>query len=246
MFKNQDRFLNQMNEKITLVIPTYNEAGNIQELLGQIFLLDLNLSVLIVDDNSPDGTGEIVDDLKETYKKLAVIHRGGKLGLGSAYITGFREALKDKKTELIMSMDADFTHDPKYIPELIKKIEEGYDVVLGSRHIPGGGVNWGILRKSISKGASIFSNFFLDLGVHDVTGALRCYKRAVLDTIPLNEIKSNGFSFMEEMLFYCKKFKFKIGETPIFLFERKKGHSKLSKMEIIKFFFTILRLKFKR
>lgn len=231
-------------KKIFIVIPTYNEASNIERLINKIFSLKLNISIIIIDDNSPDGTGSIVEKLKNKFKnKLFIIHRKGKLGLGSAYKTGFKEVIKRKDADLVISMDADFSHDPKYIPSLVKKIDQGYDLVIGSRYIPGGGVSWQFYRRLLSKGANLFANTILNLGVHDVTGAFRCYKKKVLETIPLDQIKSDGFSFFEEILLYCKKYRFKMGEIPIFFLDRQKGKSKLSKKEMIKFFFTIIKLK---
>lgn len=231
-------------KNIFIVIPTYNEINNIKKLISILLKLDSKINIVVVDDNSPDGTGGVVDNLKKKYfKRLTIIHRTGKLGLGSAYKTGFKHVLKHKNASLIISMDADFSHNPKYIIEFVKKINQGYDVVVGSRYIRGGGVSWAMHRILISKCANLFANSILNLGVHDVTGAFRCYKREVIESIPFNNIKSEGFSFLQEILFYCKKNKFKMGEVPIFFLDRKKGKSKLSKKEMVKFFFTILKLK---
>lgn len=234
------------NISIAVVIPTYNEADNIRKLilqLNKVFVKSkINGKIIIVDDNSPDGTGKIAEKLSKEYN-ISVIHRKCKLGLGSAYVTGFKYVIEKINPDLIVSMDADFSHDPKKIPEFIEKINGGYDVVVGSRYIEGGGVSWGLHRIILSKGANLFAKTVLGFKVHDLTGAYRCYKKDVLKSINLTKITSNGFSFLEEILYLCKSKGYKIGEIPIFFTERKKGKSKLSKKEMINFFITILRLK---
>ena len=230
-------------EKITIVIPTYNEAQNIQRLLDSISKIITEYNIVIVDDNSPDGTGKIVENIMKNDNKIYLIKRAKKLGLGSAYIKGFKYAF-NLDAKYILSMDSDFSHDPKYIPEFIKKIQNA-DVVVGSRYITGGGVSWALHRKILSKGANLLARTLLRLKVHDVTGAYRLYKTSVLKSINLDKIKSDGFSFLEEILFYCKKKKAKMVETPIFFNDRRKGKSKLSKKEIIKFFITLIRLMLK-
>lgn len=231
---------------ISVIIPTYNEAENMPKLLEQLYKLNLPLHVITVDDNSPDGTGTLLEKLKKTkYKdKLTIIHRKSKLGLGSAYLAGFKKALANPLNKFIMTMDADFSHNPNSIPSMIEKINNDADVVIGSRYITGGGVNWHLYRRILSKGANIFAAIILNLGIKDVTSGFRCYKRNVLKKIPLDQIKSNGYSFLEELLFYAKKQNFHIEETPIFFDDRTKGKSKLSKKEILYFFITILRLRF--
>jgi len=230
--------------KIGIAIPTYNESKNIPILVKKIIGLRLDAKIIIVDDNSPDGTGEIADNFAKKYKnKVFVIHRKGKLGLGTAEITGFKKAMA-MKCDLIFSMDGDLSHNPKYIPDFLEKIGEGYDIVLGSRYVKGGDFNKNIKRKIISRGANLFAKLMLGMKVNDLTTGYRCYKRKVLESIELDKIKSDGYSFLEEILFFCKKKGFKMAETPIIFTLRKEGKSKLAKKEIIKFFFTILRLKF--
>ena len=232
--------------KISIVIPTYNERKNIPILIKKILNLDLNTKIIVVDDNSPDSTGEVANKLAKKYKnKIFVIHRKGKLGLGTAYIAGFKCAIKDG-ADLIFSMDGDLSHNPKYIPSFLKKINQGYDIVLGSRYIKGGDFSLNIKRKIISKGANLFAKWMLNMDVNDLTTGYRCYKRNVLESINLDGIKSDGYSFLEEILFLCKRKGFKMAETPIIFTLRKEGKSKLARKEIINFFFTILRLKFKR
>jgi len=232
--------------KIGIVIPTYNESKNIPILIKKIIDLKLNTKIIIVDDNSPDGTGEIADNLAKKYKnKIFVIHRKGKLGLGTAHIAGYKRAIKFN-CDLIFSMDGDLSHNPKYIPDFLKKINEGYDIVLGSRYVKGGDFSKNIKRKIISRGANLFAKLMLGMTVNDLTTGYRCYKRKVLESIALDKIKSDGYSFLEEILFFCKKKGFKMAETPIIFTLRKEGKSKLARKEIIKFFLTVLRLKFKR
>ncbi len=229
----------------SIIIPTYNEAQNLQTLVDEIFRLDLDTNILFIDDNSPDGTGRIADELAKKHKgKIHVLHRKGKLGLGSAYILGFRYALSDLKPDLIITMDADLSHDPKHIPGLINKVREGFDVVQGSRYTQGGGVNWAFHRRVISRCANLLAIKVLGFKINDITGSFRCYRAEVIKSLDLDSIKSDGFSFLEELLYLCKLRGFKVGEAPIFFVERKKGKSKLSKREMIKFFFTILRLRF--
>jgi len=231
--------------KISIVIPTYNERKNIPILIKKILALGLNTKIIIVDDSSPDGTGEIADKLAKKYKnKIFVIHRKGKLGLGTAYTTGFKRAIK-QGSDLIFSMDGDLSHNPKYIPDFLKKVNQGYDIVLGSRYIKGGDFSLNIKRKIISRGANLLAKWVLGMNVNDLTTGYRCYKRNVLESINLDAIKSDGYSFLEEILFFCKKKGFKMTETPIIFTLRKEGKSKLARKEIIKFFFTIFRLKFK-
>ncbi|MFC1648300.1 polyprenol monophosphomannose synthase [Nanoarchaeota archaeon] len=230
---------------ITIVIPTYNEAQNIEKLISLIFKVKLKEKVFLifVDDNSPDGTGKMLDKLAKKHKgAIKVIHRKDERGLGSAYVRGFQEALKTKAS-VIFGMDADLSHDPKYLPDFMKKIREGYDIVQGSRYMEGGGVNWSWHRIFISKSANLFATTILGLDVHDVTGSYKAYKREVMKALDIGSITSNGFSFFEEILYRAKLKGYKIGETPIFFTDRKLGKSKLSKIEMFKFFVTIIRLR---
>jgi len=231
--------------KIYIVIPTYNEKENIEKMLREIFTLNIsNLHILIVDDNSPDGTAQIVQSLMAKYPNLHMLQRSGKLGLGSAYIAGFKYALSHE-ADLIFEMDADFSHNPKYIPEFIKQIEKGFDVVIGSRRVKDGKIiGWNWWRKFISASAMAFARIILNLKTKDVTAGYRCYTKNVLNKINLDKIKSNGYAFQEEMIYLCEKNNFKIKEIPITFIDRKFGKSKLDKKDIIEFFKTIIRLKF--
>ncbi len=229
---------------IFICIPTYNESENIKKLIKAIFGLGIeNLKVVIIDDNSPDGTGKIAEKLAQRFP-IKVIQRPGKLGLGSAYITGFQYALQ-KGADLILEMDADFSHNPQDIPRFLAEIKKGYDVVLGSRKIKGGEIkNWNWWRYAASDGAMWFSRLVLGLKTRDVTTGFRCYKREVLESIDLQNIKSNGYAFQEEMIFWCEKKNFRIKEIPIIFEDRRYGRSKLSFKDIVEFFVKIIRLRF--
>lgn len=231
--------------KTNIVIPTYNEKDNLAKLVSAIFALKIeDLYIIIVDDNSPDGTGKIADNLSTEFP-LAVIHREGKLGLGSAYIAGFKKALANN-SELIFEMDADFSHDPQDIPLLISAIKNGADVAIGSRRIKGGNVKgWNWLRNLESISAMTFARIILNLKTKDITAGFRCYRSTVLENINFNKIKSNGYAFQEEMIYICEKKGFKIKEVPVTFVDRVEGHSKLGWRDIFEFFITILRLRFR-
>ena len=236
--------------KISIIIPTYNEAKNIEELIKDLLIVSNNYkiktNIIVVDDNSPDGTSEVVKKVKEYNHSVILIQRKGKLGLGTAYIKGIKYVLENLDSEIIMTMDADFSHNPKYIPDFVKKIKEGNDIVLGSRYIPGGGIgNWGVHRTIISKGANYLAKFVLKLNTKDNTTGYRAYKREVLERIDLDSVKSNGYSFLMEMIFWCQYHQFKIAETPIFFDIRRHGASKISKKEIFRALKTLFTLKFR-
>jgi dolichol-phosphate mannosyltransferase len=224
-------------------IPTYNEKDNIENLAKAIFNLNIKgLKLVIIDDNSPDGTGEIADRLAEKHP-IKVIHRDGKLGLGTAYIAGFKYALSNGG-KYMFEMDADFSHNPNDIPRLLKEARDGYQVVLGSRKIDQGEIkDWSFWRHFASDGAMFFSRALLGLKTKDVTAGFRCYKKEVLEELNLDTIKSNGYAFQEEMIYLCEKKKFKIKEVPITFVDRKLGESKLSHNEIIEFFVKMVKLK---
>lgn len=233
--------------KKVIVIPTYNERENIEALTRSVFDLGIeDLSIVVVDDASPDGTGKIIRDLMKKYS-VDLIERDGKLGLGSAYIAGFKRAL-GRGAELIFEMDADFSHDPKYLPDLIKAVEiDGFDVAIGSRRVEQGTiVGWNWWRHFCSAGAMFFSKLALGIQVKDITAGFRCYKREVLEKLNLDRIKSNGYAFQEEMIYRCERNGFSIKEVPINFVDRKKGKSKLGFKDIMEFFITVLRLRFKK
>ena len=213
-----------------IIIPTYNERDNIEDLLALIVLTDPAAHILIVDDNSPDRTFEIVEGLMQSLYpgRLFLLKRAGKLGLGTAYIAGFKWALA-RDYDYIFEMDADFSHDPKYLPDFLSAIQT-HDVVLGSRYVPGGGVkNWGVIRKIISQGGSLYARTILGLSLRDLTGGFKCFRREVLQAIDLDGIKSNGYSFQIEMTYRAKCKGFRIVETPIIFEDRTAGKSKMSR-----------------
>ena len=213
-----------------IIIPTYNESENVEKLLDLISRTDPAAHVLIVDDNSPDRTYEIVERLMQTSYpgRLFLLKRAGKLGLGTAYLAGFKWALA-RDYEYIFEMDADFSHDPKYLPDFLAAIQT-HDLVLGSRYVPGGGVkNWGLLRKFISRGGSLYARTILGLSLRDLTGGFKCFRREVLEAIDLDSIKSNGYSFQIEMTYRAKCKGFRICETPIVFEDRTAGKSKMSR-----------------
>ncbi len=227
--------------KAAVVIPTYNERENIGLLIDEILALGIDIQIIVVDDNSPDGTGELLDDIAAREPTVHVIHRPGKLGLGTAHIAGFRRALQ-MDVDVILSMDADFSHHPRYIPALIAAAQEK-DIVIGSRYVPGGGsVNCGFNRTLLSQGANAFARAVLGLHAHDCTAGFRCYRRYVLENAPLDQIFSNGYSFLIEMLYRCQRLGYSVGETPIIFENRQRGSSKISKTEIIRATYTVLRL----
>lgn len=226
---------------IRVIIPTYNEKENITDLINQILALPLAARVIVVDDNSPDGTGDLLDNLAAQDDRIAVIHRAGKLGLGTAYIAGFKKGLAEGADRLI-TMDADFSHHPAYIPGLVALADYRH-ITIGSRYVPHGGVqNWGWQRRFLSWGANHFARMVLGLTAKDCTAGFRCYHREVLTDIDLDQIFSNGYSFLVEMLFKCQRQGYTIGEIPIIFANRTRGSSKISQQEIIKAIGTVMRL----
>jgi dolichol-phosphate mannosyltransferase len=229
----------------TVVIPTYNERENIGALLPRV--LDLpRFRVLVVDDNSPDGTAAVVADLAREQPRLGLLSRPGKLGLGTAYLAGFRRAL-DEGAEFVCEMDADFSHDPSYLPMLLAAAETHYDLALGSRYVRDGGtVNWGVIRQLISRGGNIYARAILGLPVMDATGGFRCYRRRALEMIDLGAIHSNGYSFQIEMLYRVMQSGGAIGEVPIIFPDRRVGQSKMSRRIVLEALLTVWRLRFGR
>jgi len=231
---------------VAMIVPTYNECENVTPLTQEILALGRVDYIIIVDDHSPDGTGEIADELAAGDRRVVVIHRPGKQGLGRAYVAGFGKALELGCT-VIMTMDADFSHHPRYIPAMLDLIDEGRDIVIGSRYVPGGGTrNWGVQRQFLSAGANNFARLVLGLQAHDCTAGFRAYRRQVIESIPLEQIRSNGYSFLVEMLYRCQRYGFRVGEVPIIFEDRRFGQSKISQQEIIKAVRTVFRLALDR
>ncbi|MFC5269564.1 polyprenol monophosphomannose synthase [Adhaeribacter terreus] len=233
-----------MNNAI-VVIPTYNEKENAAAIIRKVFSLEVPFDVLIIDDNSPDGTGAIVKNLQQEFPdRLFLEERKGKLGLGTAYIHGFKYALA-RGYEYIFEMDADFSHNPEDLIKLYKACsEEGYDVAIGSRYIKGVNVvNWPMNRVLMSYFASYYVRFITGMPIQDATAGFKCYTRKVLETIPLDEIKFIGYAFQIEMKFLAYKYGFKIKEVPIIFTDRTKGESKMSKGIIQEAFYGVIRMK---
>jgi len=229
----------------SIIIPTYNERENIGLLVADIMGLELGSQIIIVDDSSPDGTGELADKLAVQYPSIRVLHRPGKMGLGTAHIAGMKAAL-GAGMSYILTMDADFSHHPRYIPSLLAGLER-LDVVIGSRYVPGGGTLYCTTpRKALSQGANLFARTVLSLHAGDATAGFRGYRRAVLESIALDEIVSNGYSFLIEMLYRCQRQGWRIGEVPIVFENRQRGASKISKSEIGRAMQTVVRLGWER
>ena len=212
-----------------MVLPTYNEAGNIEAFAEAVRTkLPASARILIVDDNSPDGTGEIADRLASKDERIAVLHRPHKEGLGPAYIAGFRRAL-DGGAGLILEMDSDFSHDPAYLPRLLEAGGRA-DLAIGSRYVAGGGVgDWSALRRAISRGGSAYARLVLGVGVHDLTGGFKCFRREVLEAIDLDSIHSRGYAFQIEMTYRAIQRGFEVVEVPIVFRERRAGQSKMDR-----------------
>ncbi len=229
--------------KKIVIIPTYNEAENIEKTIKDIFKSTEDVEVLVVDDNSPDKTYKIVEDIKKHNPKLHIIKKSYKQGLGSAYITGFKWAI-DNNFNTICEMDADGSHNPKHLNKFIEETENGFDVIIGSRRVKGGKIiGWNVFRHVASFMAMKFSKIFLNLKTNDITSGYRCYNTKIFKKINLQKIKSNGYAFQEEMIYLCEKNNFKIKEIPIEFTDREKGQSKLSTKDIIEFFIVMIKLK---
>lgn len=228
-----------------VVIPTYNESDNIPDLVSDILALPVGAHVIVVDDNSPDGTGALVDSIAANESRVHAVHRPAKLGLGTAHIAGMRKALS-LNLEPIVTMDADFSHHPRYIPDLIAGLDR-HDVMIGSRYVPRGGTRFfSIQRQILSTVANSFARIMLGLKATDCTAGFRAYRRNVLESLDLDGIFSNGYSFLIELLFLCQRHGWRIGEVPIIYEDRRAGRSKISKTEVYKATYTVLRLFWRR
>jgi dolichol-phosphate mannosyltransferase len=230
-------------DRALVIVPTYNERFNIARLIPAILAQDPSLEILVVDDGSPDGTGDIVDGIAANNARVHVIHRAGKLGLGTAYIAGFRWAL-ERKYDLVFEMDADFSHNPERLPEFLEAIRES-DVVLGSRYQDGhvNVVNWPMSRLFLSYGANIYARFVTGLPIFDTTGGFKCFRRNVLESIDLNSVKSNGYAFQIEMSYRAWKRGFQLFEIPIIFVDRTEGESKMSKKIVREAIWMVWRLR---
>ena len=211
----------------TVCLPTYNERGNLEPMLRA--LAPLGVRVLVIDDNSPDGTGELADRLAEELDFVSVLHRAQKEGLGPAYLAGFRRALADG-ADYVLEVDCDFSHDPADIPRLIAACDDGADLALGSRYVPGGGTeNWGIARRIVSWGGSFYARTMLGVSIRDLTGGFKCFRRVVLETVDLDAIESKGYAFQIETTYRALRKGFRVVEVPIRFVDRTEGQSKMSR-----------------
>jgi dolichol-phosphate mannosyltransferase len=227
--------------KSIIIIPTYNEKENIEKLIEEIRKLNRDFRILIIDDNSPDGTGRIADELAIKHSEVCVLHRSAKLGLGTAYITGFKYALENNY-DLVFTMDADFSHQPKYLIDLLEKAKE-YDLVIGSRYVKDGEIqNWPLHRLILSRGANIYVRMVTRLPIFDSTGGFNCYRKEVLEKIDLDTIISDGYAFQIEMKYRLWEKGFSIKEVPITFIERARGTSKISRRIIFQAFFLVWKL----
>jgi len=231
-----------------LVVPTYNEAENLESLV-QAATKALRKAapegfvMLIVDDNSPDGTGELADRLAAEREELRVLHRPAKAGLGPAYLAGFAEALAGG-AGYVMEMDADFSHDPEDLGRLLAAAREGADLVLGSRYVPGGGVqDWGPLRRLVSRGGSLYARVLLGVGQHDLTGGFKCFRRATLEAIDLESVTSKGYAFQIELTYRAARRGLRIVEVPIVFRERRVGRSKMSSRIALEAFWRVPQIR---
>ncbi len=230
-------------EKSLIIIPTYNELENIQKMIPEIFgLYENNLDILVIDDNSPDGTGRFVEELSKNNNRVKIIRREKKSGLGTAYVEGFKFALKNNY-DFIFEMDADFSHDPKEIRNFLKAIKD-YDLVLGSRYASGiSVVNWPMRRLILSYLANLYTRIITGLPVKDATGGFKCFRRQVLESINFDKVKSNGYAFQIEITFKAWKNGFTILEIPIIFIDRTTGTSKMSKKIVHEAIFMVWKLR---
>jgi len=226
-------------------IPTYNERDNIEAIARAALAADPRIDVLVIDDNSPDGTGAIADALAASDSRAHVLHRPAKQGLGLAYLDGFRWALSHGYS-FILEMDADFSHHPRYLPVLIDRAEGGADLVLGSRYVAGGGtVNWGAVRKLVSRAGSLYARTILRLPQRDLTGGFKCFRRRVLESIDLASVHSTGYAFQIELTYRAIKKGFQVEEIPIVFEDRRVGQSKLSRGIILEALAMVWKLRLK-
>jgi dolichol-phosphate mannosyltransferase len=230
-------------ERALVCIPTYNEARNLAELAPQVLSQDPRLEILVIDDNSPDGTGRIADQLAARERRVHVLHRDGKQGLGTAYIVGFKWAL-ECGYDYIFEMDADFSHDPVYLKEFLKAIQDA-DVVLGSRYLDGkvAVVNWPITRLMLSYCANIYARRITGLRIWDLTGGFKCFRRRVLEAIDLSQVRSNGYAFQIEMSVRAWRKGFKLTEIPIVFVDRTEGRSKMTRAIVREAVWMVPRLR---
>jgi len=227
-----------------IVVPTYNERDNVRDIAGRLLAALPGAELLFVDDNSPDGTGALLDELAATEPRIHVMHRAGKLGLGTAYVEGFGWGML-RGYNYLFEMDADGSHDPRYLPQMLALAEDGADVVVGSRYVPGGGTrNWGLGRKLLSRGGSLYARTILGVDVRDLTAGFTCWRSTALEAIDLATITSNGYSFQIEMKYRALKKNLRVVETPIVFVDRRVGQSKMSRAIFLEALLKVWSLRF--
>ncbi|MBI5478687.1 MAG: polyprenol monophosphomannose synthase [Deltaproteobacteria bacterium] len=218
-----------MADSVLIILPTYNERDNLEPLVTAVHGSLPEARLLVIDDGSPDGTGELADRVATSDDRLEVIHRPGKQGLGTAYLLGFRHAT-DRGYDYVFEMDSDFSHDPRSLPDLLAAARGGADLVIGSRWVPGGGtVNWGFGRQLISRGGSFYARTILGVGIRDLTSGFKCFRRQTLERIDLPSVRSSGYSFQVEMNYRVLRAGMRIAEVPITFADRRVGQSKMSR-----------------
>ncbi len=218
-----------MAPRILIVTPTYNERENLETFVSRLHAVTPAVDVLVVDDSSPDGTGDLADTLAKGDPRIHVLHRAGKLGIGTAYIAGFEYALREGY-DVVFEMDTDLSHDPRYVPDFLRALEAGADVVIGSRNVAGGGVEgWGVGRHVLSKGGSLYSRTILGLRVRDLTSGYKAFTRRALEGIDLRSVRSEGYSFQIELTYRALRRGFRVTEVPIVFVDRRAGQSKMSR-----------------
>ena len=230
--------------RATICLPTYNERDNLEPMLRALAeVLRDGDRVLVIDDRSPDGTGELADRLAGELAFVDVMHRERKEGLGPAYIAGFRRVLAGD-AELVLEMDCDFSHDPADVPRLVAAAESGSDLVLGSRYVPGGSIpNWGLARRAVSSAGNLYARIFLQSPIHDLTGGFKCYRRGVLETIDLGTVRSKGYAFQIETTYRTVRAGFRVTEIPITFVDRERGGSKMSRSIVLEAIWEVPRLR---
>ena len=235
-------------KKVVVVVPTYNEARNLPQLAARLFSLELpSIHMLVVDDASPDGTGQVAEGLTEVYSgRVRVLHRQGKLGLGTAYVEGFRHAL-NWGADVVVEMDADLSHDPQYLHPILDKIAD-HDVVVASRYIPGGGVDpgWGLGRRLLSQGGNLYARLVTGLRVKDSTSGFKALRRRVVESMDMDSFRCKGFAFQIEMAYACQKKGFNVAEVPISFIDRGTGTSKLSLAIVLEALWNVFWMRWRR
>jgi len=224
-------------------IPTYDERENIEAICGAVLASEPRVDILVVDDNSPDGTGRIADQIAAREKRVQVLHREVKQGLGRAYLDAFRWAL-GAGYSYVIEMDADFSHPPRYLPALLDEAMQGADLVLGSRYVDGGGtLNWGVARRFVSRGGSFYARTILGIRIRDLTGGFKCFNRRVLESLELEQVKSTGYAFQIELTYRALKKGFRVKEIPIVFEDRRVGQSKMSRKIVVEALAMVWKLR---